>query len=138
MVPANRWPRAGAHALLGAAMVPMAWPAVPAWLSLAALAPAAVWFFGSAAVRRRPADVHHAVMAAAMVWMAAMPLGPVPCHGGTGPVAGAAAGYFLLAAAPFLTAPLRTRPCGPVLPPVGHGLMSLAMAVLLATHPAMA
>jgi len=33
------WLHKGAHALLGLAMVAMAWPAVPGWLSLVALAP---------------------------------------------------------------------------------------------------
>jgi hypothetical protein len=129
-----RWLHNGAHALLGLAMVPMVWPAVPGWLSLAALAPVGAWFLGLAAVRRRLADVHHAVMAACMVWMAAMPPMPGLCSGGTGPVADAAAGYFLLAAAPFLIAPLRTGPRGRVLGPLGQGAMSLAMAVLLAAH----
>jgi len=65
--------------------------------------PVGVWFLGLAAARRRPADVHHAVMAVCMAWMAAMPampLMPGPCHGGAGPVAGAAASYFLLARRP--------------------------------------
>jgi hypothetical protein len=137
VVPVACWLHKGAHALLGLAMVAMAWPAVPGWLSLAALAPVGVWFLGLAAARRRPADVHHAVMAVCMAWMAAMPampLMPGPCHGGAGPVAGAAASYFLLAAAPFLAAPLRTGPRGPVLGPLGHGAMSLGMAVLFAAH----
>jgi hypothetical protein len=130
-----------AHALLGLAMVLMVWPAVPGWVSLAALAPVATWFLGQAAVRRQLADAHHAVTAACMVWMATMPapatmpLLPGSCHPGTGPVAGAVAGYFLLAAAPFLAAPLRTGQRGPVLGSLGHGAMSLGMAVVLALHP---
>ncbi len=121
--------RTGAHALLGAAMVAMAWPAVPGWMSWAALVPAAAWLLGATVTGRRPADVHHGVMAAAMLWMAAMPMRSASCHGCTGLLAGAAAGYFLLAAAPFLTAPLRRR--GPVFAPLCHGAMSLAMAALL-------
>jgi hypothetical protein len=141
VVPVTRWLRTSAHALLGMAMVPMAWPAVPGWLRLAAVAPAATWFLGQAAVRRHLADVHHAAMAACMVWMAAMPsttaMPPMPgsCHPGGGQVTGAAAGYFLLAAAPFLAAPLRTGKRGPVLGSLGHGAMSLGMAVMLAVHP---
>jgi hypothetical protein len=121
----------GAHALLGAAMVAMVCPTAPGWLCLAVSTPVAVWFVGTAVLRRRPIDLHHALMAAAMVWMAAMPHGPVPCHGGTGPVTGAVAGYFWLAAAPFLTAPFRTGSRGPVLGSLSHAAMSLAMAVLL-------
>jgi hypothetical protein len=138
VVPMRRWLSSAAHAVVGLAMVAMLWPAVPGWLSLAVLAPTAVWFLGLAVTRRRPADVHHAVMAACMVWMAATPaMSPTMalCHGGTGPVTGAAAGYFLVAAAPFLATPLRVGPRGPVLPPLSHGAMSLAMAVILAMHP---
>lgn len=137
----NRWLNNSAHALLGLAMVPMVWPAVPGWVSVAAVVPVATWFLGQVAVRRQLADAHHAVMAACMVWMAAMPAPttmpflPGSCHQGTGPVAGAAAGYFLLAAAPFLAAPLRIGQRGPVLGSLGNGAMSLGMAVVLALHP---
>jgi hypothetical protein len=119
----------------------MAWPAVPGWLSVAVAGPVAAWFLGQAAVRRQLADVHHAVTAGCMAWMAAMPATTAmplmlgSCHRGAGPVAGAAAGYFLLAAAPFLAAPLRTGKRGPVLGSLGHGAMSLGMAALLALHP---
>jgi hypothetical protein len=135
-----RWLRHGAYALMGLTMAAMVWPAVPRWLSLAALAPAVAWFLGLATVRRRAADVHHAVMAACMVWMAVMPAMPgAACTGMTGTASDAAAGYFVLAAAPFITAPLRTGPLGTapratVLAPLGHGAMSLAMAVLLVAH----
>jgi Domain of unknown function (DUF5134) len=127
-------PRWEAHASLGAAMVAMAVPAVPGWLPPAVSAPAALWFLGAAAVTRRPADIHHAVMAAAMVWMAVMPPGSAACHETAGPVAGAAAAYFWLAAAPFLTAPFRTahvRIGRRLLGSLSHAGMSLAMATLL-------
>lgn len=121
----------GAHALMGVAMVAMVWPGTPGWLCLAVCAPAAVWFLGSALIRRRPVDLHHVAMAAAMVSMAAMPHGSSPCHGGTGPVAGAAAAYFWLAAAPFLTAPFRTGSRFSPFGSLGQAAMSLAMAVFL-------
>jgi hypothetical protein len=123
--------RAGAHALMGVAMVAMVWPAAPGWLCLVFGTPAGVWFLGTAAIRRRPVDLHHAVMAAAMVVMAAMPHGSSPCHGGTGPVTGAAAGYFWLAAAPFLTAPFRTGSRFSAFGSLGQAAMSLAMALFL-------
>ncbi len=136
----RRWLSGAAHAAVGVAMVAMLWPAIPGWLSLTVLAPTAAWFLGTAVARRRPVDVHHAVMAACMVWMAATPgmaamPTTAPCHGGTGPVTGAAAGYFLLAAAPFLATGLRVGPRGPVLPSLSHGAMSLVMAAILAMHP---
>jgi uncharacterized protein YqgC (DUF456 family) len=136
-----RWLHNGPHALVVLAMVAMVWPVVPGWLSLAVLAPVAVWFLGLAVARRRPADVHHAVMAACMAWMATMPDTPAMSHSpahhhqGMGAVAGVAASYFLLAAALFLTTPLRTGTRGPVLGSLGHGVTSLATAFLLATHP---
>jgi hypothetical protein len=136
----TRWLHKGAHVLLGLAMVPMVWPVVPGWLSLAVAVPVAAWFVGLVALRRRPADVHHAVMAGCMAWMAAMPAAtamssmPGPCHGATGPVTGAVAGYFLLAAAPFLAAPFRIGQRVRVLGPLGHAAMSLGMAALLAPH----
>jgi hypothetical protein len=137
--------RAGAHALMGIAMLAMVWPAVPGWLCLAASAGAAVFFLGTALSRRKLVDLHHVAMAFVMVWMAAMPQGPVPCHGGAGPVAGpwagavagAAAGYFWLAAAPFLVAPFRIGSRDRVLGSrstggsLGQAAMSLAMAVFL-------
>ncbi len=121
----------GAHALLGGAMVAMAWPAVPGRLTLAVSAVVAVWFLGTAAVRRRPADLHHAAMAAVMVRMATMP--HASCHDSARPVAGAVAGYFLLAAAPFITAPFRSSRlrAGATLGSLGHAAMSLAMAAFL-------
>jgi hypothetical protein len=125
-----------AHAVLGGAMVAMLWPGGPGWLTLTVSAVAGVWFLGTAVVRRRPADLHHTAMAAAMVWMAAMPA--AACHGSAGSVAGAVAGavasYFLLAAAPFLTGAFRGRPqpVGATLASLGHAAMSLAMAAFLA------
>jgi hypothetical protein len=137
-------------------MAAMWFPAVPGWLTLAVSAAAGAWFLGSAAAHRRAGDLHHAAMAAAMVWMATMPR--VSCHGAAGPVAGAVASYFLLAAAPFLTGPFRCAPrragatsgatlgssgatlgssgatlgsSGATLGSLGHAAMSLAMAGFL-------
>jgi hypothetical protein len=120
-----------AHSLQGAAMVAMAVFGGPGWLTLAVSAAVGVWFLGTAALQRRPAELHHAAMAVAMAWMATMPA--TGCHSNTGPVAGAAAAYFLLAAAPFLTGPFRTTPrrTGATLGSLGHAAMSLAMAALL-------
>src|SRR5690242_9517414 len=115
-------------------MVAMVWPGVPGWLGLAVAIPAAAWFLGTAAVRRRPADVHHAVMAAAMVWMAVMALGSAACRATPGPVEGVAAGYFWLAAAPFLAMPFRTAPVrtgGALFGSLANAAMSVAMALLL-------
>ncbi|MDJ0345744.1 DUF5134 domain-containing protein [Streptomyces sp. H10-C2] len=74
---------AGLHALMGAAMSAMVWPwgvSVPVWLQAAVFGPATIWFLARAADQRlrvspRPIGLtalrrlHHALMAAAMLWM---------------------------------------------------------------------
>jgi hypothetical protein len=149
------------HLLMGAAMIAMVWPwgrAVPGWLQVAVFGPAAVWFAvlaagpqltGAAGPREvRWRHGHHALMAAAMVWMAAavrapmdQAMSPMPdmpgmdmpgmaLPAGVVVVSLVLAGYSALAAAGWVFAAVRGGG-GRVLDATCHAGMSAGMAVLL-------
>ncbi|MEV4320158.1 DUF5134 domain-containing protein [Actinocrispum sp. NPDC049592] len=122
-----------AHVVMGLAMVAMVWnTGLPAWLQVAFFASATVWFAGLATVPHQAPDfrsLHHALMAAAMVWMVvSMSLGHHVVSAAT-VVSAVFAWYFLLAALPFFYGVVRRRP--KALDAVSHAAMSLGAGVLL-------
>jgi hypothetical protein len=139
---------AGAHGLMGAAMIAMVWPwgpAMPAGLQVAVFAPATVLFLGvpdpHTVVHGRGVAVlcrvHHAAMAAAMLWMgvtAARSTSPSMAHDhGAGPVVGNTLGcYFVLAGFAWLAAVTSAR-CSRrgALDAAGHAVLSVGMGALL-------
>jgi hypothetical protein len=149
------------HALMCTALIAMTWrsePIAPVWSLTALFGCAVIWFGlagpgGVAGFRaRRLPGLHHALMAAAMIWMitampAAMRMGPAGPAGPAGgampvlsrPAAPAAvlavsvllAAYFALAAVPWFV-----RAIGPGRrvtgrAAAGHAAMSAGMAAML-------
>jgi hypothetical protein len=162
---ATFWISSAAHVLVGGAMIAMLWPwggIVPGGLEITVFAVTAAWFFRLGTVPRpapRWPDLHHAIMAVAMIWMTlAMPATELPVTGMAGHrhgdlpssvgmptlllLAGVVlAGYFLLAVVPWLSrATLDLRATGAAGTPrrhrhafeaAGHALSSAAMGVLV-------
>lgn len=137
---------AGVHGLMGTAMAAMLWGlAVPVGLQAAVFAPAAVWFLGvpdpHTVVHGRGVSVlcrvHHAGMAAVMVYMAssAMPAMSMstPMDHGAGSVVGNTLGcYFVLTGFAWLGAVVSTR-CSQrgALDAAAHAVLSVGMGALL-------
>jgi hypothetical protein len=123
----------GAHVVMGLAMVAMVWgAALPIWLQVAFFAAATIWFAGVATVPHRGQDfraLHHALMAAAMVWMVVtMSIGHHAMTAAT-IVSVVFAWYFVLAALPFCYGVVRRRPRP--LDAASHAAMSIGTGVLL-------
>lgn len=152
-------PAAAFCAVMCSAMIVMAWrteSAVATWVQVAGFGCAALWFMlagrpGSGRFGRpAPADLHHALMAAAMIWMLTVLSGGTPMrstmpgHGGMAgmsaaasqplpvlAVTGLAAAYCAIATIPWLA-----RAVGPgprVMNPAaaGQAMMSAGMAAML-------
>jgi hypothetical protein len=111
----------------------MAWgTALPLWPQVAFFAAVTLWFAGLATVPHRPHGfraLHHALMAAAMVWMVCgMSVNHAPVAV-TLLVMTVLAWYFVLAAVPFVLGALLRRPRA--LDAASHAAMSLGTGVLL-------
>jgi Domain of unknown function (DUF5134) len=127
----------GSHVLMGASMLAMVWgTSLPLWLQVAFFTAVTLWFAGLATVPHRPHGfraLHHAVMAAAMVWMViAMSTGHPMHHRSTSVtviVSVALACYFVLAAVPLIYTALTHR--HHPLDAAGHAVMSIGTGVLL-------
>jgi hypothetical protein len=123
----------GTHVAMGVAMVAMIWDTeVPIWLQVAFFGAVTIWFAGLATVPHQAPDfraLHHALMAAAMVWMGvAMSIGHHAAAAAT-VVSGVFAWYFVVAAVPFCYGVIRRRPRA--LDAASHAAMSLGTGVLL-------
>jgi hypothetical protein len=123
----------GTHVAMGVAMVAMIWDTeVPIWLQVAFFGAATIWFAGLATVPHQARDfraLHHALMAAAMVWMGvAMSIGHHAVAAAT-VVSAVFAWYFVVAAVPFCYGVIRRRPGA--LDAASHAAMSLGTGVLL-------
>ena len=130
------------HALMCTALIAMTWrsePIAPTWFEPALFGCAVVWFGlvgpgGVADFRaRRLPDLHHALMAGAMIWMiTAMPaMSPRAAPAAVLAVCVLLAAYFAFAAVPWLVCAI-----GPGLrvtdrAAAGHAAMSGGMAAML-------
>lgn len=138
----------GAHGLIGAAMAAMLCGlAVPVGLQAAVFAPAAVWFHGvpdpHTVVHGRGVSVlcrvHHAGMAAVVVYLASgaltampMPMSMSMSHGADAVVGNTLGCYFVLAGFAWLGAVVSTR-CSRrgAVDAAAHAVLSVGMGALL-------
>jgi hypothetical protein len=137
---------AGVHGLMSAAMAATLWGLVaPVGLQAAVFAPATVWFLGvpdpHTVAHSRGVSVlcrvHHAAMAAVMVFMASRAMSamsmPMPMDHGAGSVVDNALGcYFVLAGFAWLGAVVSTR-CSQrsALDAAAHAVLSVGTGALL-------
>ena len=139
------WIGRGAHVLMSAAMIAMTWPwgmSVPALPQEIVFGLAALWFLAGAVVPALrhctpAAQVHHALMMAAMVWMlAAMPLlmGGHHQHAASNPLVVTAnlvlGGYLVLSAVPWASSAFAAEDRALRRESASHGAMSVGMGAM--------